>query len=721
MPSILFLGSIRKRLVVTVLFAFAPVFVFFVLWSMKAQREEVSLIEQRLVQCAENIADEQKLVTTATRQLLHTVTLLPQIKEKKRDECNIILSTILGANPIYGNMTLVDTDGNALAAGRPFVPANFSDMKHFRDALATKKFSVGEFTIGRTIQVPVLTFAQPVLGSDGNVTAVLTISILLDRYSNLFPDALFPPESYVGITDHKGVRIFRHPQNGQFKPGQPIAPRMFEEASRVGTGVAVQAGSDGIRRLTAFKEIKLGPDQPPYLYIFVGVPEDKITAASTMLAYKSLAAILGAVLIASLIAWFLGGRLVAGKIEELADSADRFGSGDFSAKPDISSLDGEFGVLASAFNNMADAIQARTRELVSTADDLRKSELYLRIISDNTYDWEYWRTPDGNYLWVSPAAERVTGYPAGLFAENGDAALRGMIHPEDRHIWAMHIKEVDNECPDHRELEFRIVKPSGKVAWIAHTCKPTYGSDGVFLGRRGCNRDITDRKRAEQAMAASLHEKEVLLREIHHRVKNNLQIISSLLSLQEQGLDDPAIQGVLAESRGRVTSMALIHEQLYLSHDLREIDVEGYLRQLIPRLVSSYRGNRNIATHLELSPVLLSLDQAIPFGLVVNELVTNSLKHGFRDSAHGTVFITASLEEGDVILVIEDDGTGLAKEFDLHAVTTLGLQIVTMLAEQLRGHLTVEPAVGARFKLRFPLNQPAPGQDQGEREAPPRV
>lgn len=344
-------------------------------------------------------------------------------------------------------------------------------------------------------------------------------------------------------------------------------------------------------------------------------------------------------------------------------------------------------------------------------DALRASEERLRVIADNTYDWEYWRGPAGNYLWVSPAFERTTGYPTTLFNATGDAAFNNMIHPDDQHIWVDHIGEVDKYNPDHRELEFRIVKPTGEIVWLAHTCKPIFAHDGVLLGRRGCNRNITERKLFEQAMAASLHEKEVLLREIHHRVKNNLQIISSLLSLQEQGVDDPSVQDVLTESQGRVTSMALIHEQLYLSDDFREIDIADYLHTFIPKLVSSYQGNRDISVQMELTRVLLSLDQAIPFGLVVNELVTNALKHGFQGRTKGTVSITTLNDQGDVVLIIEDDGKGLTKEFDLLHVTTLGLQIITMLADQLRGTLVVEPASGARFKLRFPLRPPSIGEE----------
>ncbi|WP_243361787.1 sensor histidine kinase [Fundidesulfovibrio terrae] len=223
--------------------------------------------------------------------------------------------------------------------------------------------------------------------------------------------------------------------------------------------------------------------------------------------------------------------------------------------------------------------------------------------------------------------------------------------------------------------------------------------------------DITERKRTEEIMAASLREKEVLLREIHHRVKNNLNIISSLLSLQEDAVDHPAALDALAESRGRITSMAMIHEQLYTSGDFSGIEVDGYLRQLLARLVAAYRATGDISLAFDLSAITLTLDQAIPFGLIMNELVTNSLKHAFRNRDRGTITVSTALENGSVNLVIADDGEGLPQGFSLNSVSSLGLQIVTMLVRQLHGKLTVEPAGGARFRLCFPLRyqEPEPG------------
>jgi len=221
--------------------------------------------------------------------------------------------------------------------------------------------------------------------------------------------------------------------------------------------------------------------------------------------------------------------------------------------------------------------------------------------------------------------------------------------------------------------------------------------------------DITDRKAAEERMAASLREKEVLLAEVHHRVKNNLQIVSSLLSLQEQELDTPQALDALAESQGRIFSMALIHEQLYNSHDFGRIAAKDYLERLLSRLHDSCRGSRDIRLETDLEDVPLTLDQAIPFGLVVNELATNAYKHGLRHAASGRLRVTLRNEGGEVSVTMEDDGCGLPEGFGLERASSLGLLLVGNLCAQLRGRVEAQSRPGSTlFSLRFPLARVEP-------------
>ena len=218
--------------------------------------------------------------------------------------------------------------------------------------------------------------------------------------------------------------------------------------------------------------------------------------------------------------------------------------------------------------------------------------------------------------------------------------------------------------------------------------------------------DITARKQAEDAIKSSLREKEVMLKEIHHRVKNNLQVISSLLDLQTGTVKDPRVLESFQESQHRIRSMALIHEKLYQSPDLAEVDFADYLRSLIAYLVRAYRiSEAQVSLKLDTEPVRLRIDTAIPCGLILNELVSNALKHAFPNGRQGEIEVAVRAEEpGRASLRVSDNGVGLAAGMDWRATPSLGLRLVHTLTQQLHGTLGVETTHGVTFRLGFPMN-----------------
>jgi PAS domain S-box-containing protein len=222
--------------------------------------------------------------------------------------------------------------------------------------------------------------------------------------------------------------------------------------------------------------------------------------------------------------------------------------------------------------------------------------------------------------------------------------------------------------------------------------------------------DITERKRTEEQTKASLREKEVLLKEIHHRVKNNLQVISSLLNLQASSIKDAHHLELFKESQNRVRSMALIHERLYQSKDLATIDFGDYTRSLTTHLFQSYGLSQDIVLNIEVDSLYLDIDTAIPCGLMVNELVSNALKHAFLAEGTKTNEREASGEirvalhrSGDVLrLRVSDNGVGLPEEVTIGETKTLGLTLVQALTSQLEGTLEIERQPGTIFTITFP-------------------
>jgi PAS domain S-box-containing protein len=214
-------------------------------------------------------------------------------------------------------------------------------------------------------------------------------------------------------------------------------------------------------------------------------------------------------------------------------------------------------------------------------------------------------------------------------------------------------------------------------------------------------RDISHRKKIEKDIKASLKEKELFLKEIHHRVKNNLQIISSLLDLQGNYVDHKETVDVLHGSKDRVKSMAMIHDMLYQSVDLANIDFSNYIKNLVQDLFYSYGAKNNIKPIIDAEEVFLNIETAIPCGLIINELVSNSLKYAFPDNKSGEVFISLHQHDKYLELIIADNGIGLSEDINFENIQTLGMQLVNMLINQLEGSMELKRDGGTTFHIRF--------------------
>jgi two-component sensor histidine kinase len=212
-------------------------------------------------------------------------------------------------------------------------------------------------------------------------------------------------------------------------------------------------------------------------------------------------------------------------------------------------------------------------------------------------------------------------------------------------------------------------------------------------------RDITERKRAEELVKASLKEKEVLLQEIHHRVKNNMMIITSLLQLQSKQIEDEHYREMFNISINRIKSMALIHEKLYKSKDLAKVDFKGYFKDMINSMVISYRlSSRKVALKTDVEDITFGIDTAIPCGLIVNELVSNSLKHAFLEDRDGEIKVSLSRNgKAEVELTVSDNGVGMPEDVDFRKTDSLGLNLVNALVGQLQGKIELYREKGTEF------------------------
>jgi PAS domain S-box-containing protein len=279
-----------------------------------------------------------------------------------------------------------------------------------------------------------------------------------------------------------------------------------------------------------------------------------------------------------------------------------------------------------------------------------------------------------------------------------------LVHPDEREEMLRYFLKDVVAAKRPFNKEYRIVRKStGELRWVWGQGELTYDAAGIPVQMFGTIQDITDRAIAQEQIRASLREKEVLLKEIHHRVKNNLQIISSLLSLQSQQIRNRKALDALTESQARVRSMALIHEQLYQSQDLAHIDFSQYVRDLAAHLFRTYlTQGPNVRLIVDVRNVYLDADHAITCGMIINELVSNALKHAFAAGAQGTLRIATEWESEDMLrLLVGDSGRGIPPSIDHTNAPSLGLKLVRMLAEQLRGTIELSRTGGTTFTVRF--------------------
>lgn len=236
---------------------------------------------------------------------------------------------------------------------------------------------------------------------------------------------------------------------------------------------------------------------------------------------------------------------------------------------------------------------------------------------------------------------------------------------------------------------------------------PTLRNDEIGDVIRSFNEMVENLKRNKAAIEASLEEKDVLIKEIHHRVKNNLTIVASLLNLQSAAIVTPeSAKHALESSKLRIYSMAKVHERLYESNTLSKIEMSEYARSVVNELYSVYSGDRTVDLELEIDTFTLDITQAVPSGLILNELVSNALIHGLHGCANPKLRVDFRLlDDANILLAVRDNGKGLPKDFDIQRTTSLGLNLVRILSQQVRGELSVESGTETLFQVIFPRRQ----------------
>ncbi|OFX76914.1 MAG: hypothetical protein A2X12_09335 [Bacteroidetes bacterium GWE2_29_8] len=333
-------------------------------------------------------------------------------------------------------------------------------------------------------------------------------------------------------------------------------------------------------------------------------------------------------------------------------------------------------------------------------EKVRESERKYRLLIDNINDVVFTIDTKGNLTSLNKSFETITGLKTSDWISRHFIEI---IHPEEKEKALEELHLLITNKPLARS-EHKILNFEGKYIDAEFSITPIF-KDNKIVELLGSGRDVSERKKTEKFLTDSLKEKTILLQEIHHRVKNNLQIISSLLNLQSNYyVDKPETKNLFIEIQNRISSMSIVHEQLYQTEKLNIISIEKYIKRLVSSISNSYIFlNKKIDFVYDISVETIGIDTIIPFGLILNELYTNSMKYAFKDKQEYCV-ITIKLykdDQGYLTLNYHDNGVGLPENVDMNNPKSLGLRLINVFTMQLEGSVSYRNDNGASFLLKF--------------------
>jgi PAS domain S-box-containing protein len=739
----LFRGNIRRKLVLLVLAASLPALAVIVHSGMVASREDVDAARRSLAALVDGMALEQERLTASTRNLLASLAALPAFQERDIPQCAATLRLALQANPTYATLHFLDPQGWLLASGQPTAQVNLADRKHFREALASRSFSVGEYTLGRTVSGPILPFGQAVLDGRGEVAGVLVGTLHLEHFRSLFPDRSFPAGASIGMVDWQGLRLFRYPDPEKYPWGEPIHPKLFQALRENENRTFSYLGTDGVERLLASRALRLQDGAEPYLRLTAGVPVETIAAPALQHMYVSLAASAGAALLAAAIAWFLGATVMARSMEALARTARRLEQGDTSARVDIPRLDGEMRVLAEALNSMAEAVRQREADRDQALADMRASEARLRAIADNVPALIAQISADERYLFVNKYYKTCYGVePESLLGRT----VREVLGEASYARVEGHIRRVlgGEAVSAHIELSFQ----HGLRQCLAHSI-PARDPEGRVSSYYLMIHDVTEFKRMEEelrqtarAAQAASEAKSAFLANMSHEIRTPINGLMGMLQLLQGtalDLEQRAHLDCAAASVQRLTR--LLSDVLDLSRieagklslnsaSFRPADLRDSLLELFGPAARDKGLDFAVTIHPGVPDALVG-DETRLLQVLFN-LVGNALKFTTRGRVLVEVSPLPDTPRGEARLLfsVRDTGIGIPEAMipevlepfsqadgsfsRRHQGAGLGLSIVRKLTRLLGGELAIDSTEGQgsdfHLSLRFARPTPATGR-----------
>ncbi|WP_084502545.1 ATP-binding protein [Fundidesulfovibrio putealis] len=702
-----------------------------------------------------NLASMQERITTSTKQLMVTLALMPEIRNLDAKGATDLLKRVHADNTSFTNILVANPDGDVVASSLPIGTLNIADRKHFQDAIRLRRFTSGEFIISRTSGLPSFPFALPVLGQSGEVLCVLTCAIQLNQYDRIYKLDQLSPGSFVGLTDRNGNRIYRTPPDENTPLGVPIAQGVWKaaQASATDSGYVTRAGSDGIRRITAFTKLRLHPEEPPYMYVFVAVPESIVTAEATAALRRNLALTALAAVLALGLCWTASRFLLAPSVSRLMQAAARFGKGDFSQPTGIDHDAGEFGLLAGALDQMAQE-RARAEEKLKASEE--RYALAVRGTNDGIWDWDM-KTGE---VYFSERYKNILGYQPDEMSDDVEEWEK-RIHPSDlERVMRENGRCMRGEVPWF-EVEYRLLHKDGSYRWVLGRGASLKDESGQVVRMAGAHTDITDRRRLQESI---VHNEKIIsmggmAAGMAHEINNPLggilqgtQVVLKRLqedtpvnrtAAQKAGCPLDNIHGYLRERdvvllldevrTAAARASQIVQNMLSFCRQETEM-VQADMAQALDMAVTLCNNDYNLKKKYDFRRIQIVRDYQPDIPLVpcsvsqIEQVVINLLRNAAQAMAGQegqdapTITLRTRQENDFVRIEIQDNGPGLDEETrkrifepffttkSVGAGTGLGLSVSYFIVST-HHHGTIDvasaPGQGTTFIIRLPLKAEA--------------
>jgi PAS domain S-box-containing protein len=679
-------------------------------FSFQTQRKDI--INQQL-HIAQDAANTVKNFIQEKFSILEAAASLGNLVAVSEEEQKPVLERLLGVEPAFRQLVLLNAqEEELLRVSRLSKLLSVQLMEYNKSELFSKvrqkETHISSIYIDKITSEPMVIMAVPVTDVFGDFKGVLTAEVNLKFMWDLVDSIKIGNKGRAYVVDRQG-NLIAFGDISRILKGENLL-RLKEVAKFVNAeellGERKASISKGIQgTYVVASHVPLGR---PSWAVVVELPLHEAYGSVIQGFGLAVAIILISIILAIVAGTYLSRRITK-PIIDLRDAALEVGKGRLDTQIEIKTKD-EIEDLAKAFNQMTQDLQMTTTSIDNLNQEiterkrveeaLRRAEEKYRIQFEGALDAIFVAdAKTGIIIDCNPAATRLIGREKPELV----GKHQRILHPPEEteggfsRTFKQHLEEKQGQT-----LETQVVTKEGEIKDVAikATLLDIRGKKVI----QGIFRDITESKKAEEKIKSSLKEKEVMLKEIHHRVKNNLQIISSLLNLQSRHIkDNKEVLEMFKECQNRVKSMALIHNKLYQSRDMSRIDFAEYVHTLTQDLFQSYKiSPGNIELKVNAESVFMDINSAIPCGLIINELVSNSLKHAFPDGKRGEITIDLHKDKDNKLsLSVADNGAGFPEGLDFKQTESLGLRLVCILTEQLGGRMSLNRKKGTKFSLKI--------------------